>query len=102
VANLLKYIESANLGKVESEQEILSLTTLFNEFIMTSLRTIWGCDLTIVKQKFGSEKAENLLLNAMPFIESNQMFYSQGKLILTPEGRLFTDGISATLFEDEA
>ncbi|MFZ4550099.1 MAG: coproporphyrinogen III oxidase, partial [Bacteroidales bacterium] len=101
VANLLKYIETANSGKVESENESLSITTRFNEFIMTSLRTVWGCDLVMVKQKFGSEKAENLLLNAMPFIESGQMVYDLGKLILTPEGRLFTDGISATLFEDE-
>ena len=102
VANLLKYIESANLGKVESEQEILSPTTQFNEFIMTSLRTIWGCDLQIVRKKFGSEKAENLLLNSLPFIEAKQMFYSNGKLVLTPEGRLFTDGISASLFDEEA
>jgi oxygen-independent coproporphyrinogen-3 oxidase len=69
---------------------------------MTSLRTIWGCDLNTVKQKFGSEKAENLLLNSLPFIESKQMLYSNGKLVLTPEGRLFTDGISASLFEEEA
>ena len=102
VANLLKYIESVNLGKVESEHEILNLTTLFNEFIMTSLRTIWGCDLNTVKQKFGSENAENLLLNSLPFIDAKQMSYSNGKLVLTPEGRLFTDGISASLFEEEA
>lgn len=101
VANLVKYIETANSGNVEHDQEILNQTTLFNEFIMTSLRTIWGCDLVSAKKKFGAEKAEHLLLNATPFIESKQMIYSQGKLILTPEGRLFSDGISSTLFEDE-
>jgi hypothetical protein len=29
------------------------------------------------------------------------MLYSDGKLILTPEGRLFTDGIAADLFSEE-
>jgi len=100
VANLSKYIETADTGHVESEQELLSPVTQLNEYIMTSLRTMWGCDLVEVKRKFGVEKAEGLLLDALPFMESNQMIYREGKLILTPEGLLFADGISAQLFGD--
>ena len=101
VANLLKYIESAALGKVESEQEILSPVTQLNEYIMTSLRTMWGCDLLVVSEKFGAGIAENLLEDARHFIETEQMVYQDGKLILTPKGRLFADGISAELFTEE-
>jgi putative oxygen-independent coproporphyrinogen III oxidase len=101
IANLSKYIETAVSGNVASELEILSLATQLNEYIMTSLRTMWGCDLVLVKQKFGAENAEKLLLGALTYIETNQMVYRDGKLILTPEGRLFTDGISAALFTDE-
>jgi len=101
VANLSNYIETVNAGEVKSEQELLSPVTQLNEYIMTSLRTMWGCDLVEVKQKYGMESAENLLFDALKFIESKQMIYQEGKLVLTPEGRLFADGISAQLFGEE-
>ena len=101
ISNLNKYIETSASGKVSSELEILSPATQLNEYVMTSLRTMWGCDLVVVKQKFGAESAEKLILGALTYIEANQMVYRDGKLILTPEGRLFTDGISAALFSDE-
>ena len=98
VSHLSKYIESVAAGCVEAEQELLSPVTQFNEYIMTSLRTMWGLDLKLVSQKFGTAKAENLLNNALQFIESKQMDYREGKLLLTPGGLLFADGISASLF----
>ncbi len=101
VANLSKYISSTASGNVESEKEVLSLVTQLNEYIMTSLRTMWGCDLRYVTHKFGSGHAENLLNNSLPFIETKQMEYKAGKLLLTPEGLLFADGIAATLFIEE-
>lgn len=101
VANLADYIETVTAGEVKSEQELLSPTTQLNEYIMTSLRTMWGCDLVTVRRKFGEEIAENLLLEALTFIESKQMIYREGKLVLTPEGLLFADGISAELFTEE-
>lgn len=102
IANLGRYIETVASGAVQSEDEILSPVTQLNEYLMTSLRTIWGCDLKAVREKFGNENSETLLFNALPFIESKQMLYIDGKLILTPEGRLFTDGIAADLFTEEA
>ncbi len=101
VANLKGYIESATAGSVSSELEILSPVTQLNEYIMTSLRTIWGCDLLVVKEKYGSGEAEKLLIDSLPFIEKEQMVYREGKLFITSEGRLFTDGISSALFGEE-
>lgn len=100
VANLSKYLSSVSDGTVNAEHEVLHNSTRLNEYIMTSLRTMWGCDLVKVKSDFGSEHAENLMNEALHFIETKQMIYLNGKLILTPEGRLFTDGISAALFVD--
>ncbi len=101
IANLKSYIESAASGQVEPEQEILSPVTQLNEYIMTSLRTMWGCDLLAVRHKFGAETAEKLFGDALPFIETEQMIYQSGKLILTGQGRLFADGISSALFGEE-
>ncbi len=101
VSNLVKYIESVGTGKVESESELLGPVTQLNEYIMTSLRTMWGCDLVVVRDKFGAEVAENLLLDALGFIEKQQMIYREGKLTLTPGGLLFADGIASGLFSEE-
>lgn len=101
VANLANYIETVTAGEVKSEKETLSSVIQLNEYIMTSLRTMWGCDLVEVKRRFGEEIAESLLLDAFTYIESNQMVYREGKLVLTPEGLLFADGISAALFKEE-
>ncbi len=101
VSNLVRYIESIGNGKVESESELLSPVTQLNEYIMTSLRTMWGCDLVAVRDKFGAEVAEKLLLDALGFIEKQQMIYREGKLTLTAGGLLFADGIASELFSEE-
>jgi putative oxygen-independent coproporphyrinogen III oxidase len=101
VANLDIYIESVANGKVDAEEEMLSSVTQLNEYIMTSLRTIWGCDLVEVEKKFGAEQAESLLNRVNTFIEAKKMNYHNGKLILTEEGLLFADGIASELFGEE-
>ena len=101
VSHLTKYLESVASGQAEAGQEILSPVTRLNEYIMTSLRTMWGCDLTLVGQRFGPGCAENVLNGSLPFIEAKQMEYLDGKLILTSAGLLFADGIAAELFSEE-
>jgi len=101
VSHINRYIDSVASGMVESETETLSLVTQFNEYIMTTLRTMWGCNLEVVNQKFGQAAAANLLADAQRFIETGRMIYEENKLKLTPEGILFADGIAADLFRDE-
>lgn len=100
VSNLNEYIESVQQGEVKAGIENLTLTDRFNEYIMTSLRTMWGCDLVKVKTEFGMDVAEDLLLNATGYLEKNQMVYNKGNLVLTSEGLLFADGISSALFRE--
>ncbi len=101
VANISNYILSVASGMVESGTEILSPITRLNEYIMTTLRTMWGCNLDVFKQEFGQAMAENLLADAQHFIASGKMIYTENALKLTPEGILFADGIAADLFRDE-
>lgn len=101
VANISSYINSVTSGGVASETEILSPVTRLNEYIMTTLRTMWGCNLDVIKQEFGHDKAEKLLAGAQHFIGSGRMIYEENAIKLTPEGILFADGIAADLFTDE-
>lgn len=101
VSNIAKYIATAGRGRVQQETELLSPVTQRNEYIMTSLRTMWGCDLGYVRHTFGAPAAHDLLLAAQGCIEKKLMVNQDGKLLLTARGRLFADGIAAGLFLDE-
>jgi oxygen-independent coproporphyrinogen-3 oxidase len=102
VSNLGQYIRGmANPEKI-IETEQLSVSQRFNEYVMTSLRTVWGCDSEHIRNVFG-EKRKDL------FIDSTGKFIKRGLLrcegsiyYLTEEGKLFADGIASELFADEA
>jgi oxygen-independent coproporphyrinogen-3 oxidase len=77
--------------------EALTSTMRVNEYIMTSLRTIWGCDLKYVRAQFG----ESFYVGLREKIEAiNPQWYilEDNKLILTTQGRLLTDAIARDLF----
>ncbi|HUQ64779.1 MAG TPA: radical SAM family heme chaperone HemW [Flavitalea sp.] len=101
VANNALYIKSISDGQVPFEMEMLSATQCFNEYIMTSLRTIEGTDLKVAKVRFGDEPAKDLIKNSHKFIERGWMQHVSDRLVLTKEGRLFADGIAAELFEED-
>jgi oxygen-independent coproporphyrinogen III oxidase len=98
IANNALYIKSLGEGVVPFEYELLTDTQRFNEYVMTSLRTMEGTDVEVVKHKFGVEVADDLAKNSLRFIERGLMMKEKNKLILTEEGKLFADGIASDLF----
>jgi oxygen-independent coproporphyrinogen-3 oxidase len=104
VANNALYIKSLAANGLEGssivEKEILTPVQQLNEYIMISLRTIEGCDLQYVKEKFGTEKARNLEKRAERHVSGGKMTMTE-KLVLTKDGRLLADGIAADLFFDK-
>ena len=70
ISNLTKYIQLVNadidpdpdMGRYY-EKEILSTEDKFNEYVMTSLRTSWGCDIEKISAKYGSSYSEHFLKN---------------------------------------
>ena len=102
VANNARYIQSIQVeGMVPFEQEILTHVQRLNEYIMTSLRTMWGCDVAKISAEWGSDYGIQLLQEAQKFVEAGRMMVSNGRLLLTQEGKLFADGIAAELFFTE-
>jgi oxygen-independent coproporphyrinogen-3 oxidase len=98
-ANNALYIQAVSVeGKIPFEQEVLTPIQRLNEYIMTSLRTMWGCDLAKVEMEWSSDYKAQLLREAVQFIESGKMRSQDNKLLLTNEGRLFADGIASDLF----
>ncbi len=101
VANNALYIKSLLAeGKAVYEEETLTPVEHLNEYIMTSLRTIWGCDLDKITNEWGSDAAKQVLDSAALFIEKEQLRYENHKLLLTHKGKLFADRIAGSLFLD--
>lgn len=98
IANNALYIKNVSNGNLLYEEEHLTQKQRLNEYIMTSLRTIWGCDLGKVSAEYGEASTDALKKSASVFIENGKMLYENNKLILTNAGKLLADNIAAELF----
>lgn len=103
IANNSLYINSIlSEGKCNDETELLTETNRINEYIMTSLRTMWGLSLDYVTNNFGSGIAEEISKQVIVFIDKKQMTMQDNTLYLTRSGKLFADAIAAELFFTES
>lgn len=98
ISDIQTYISGITEGEVITDKESLSLSDLYNEFVMTSIRTQWGCDLQIVANRFGKEKMEYLLKEANIYIKNKWLIREGEVLFLSEEGKLYADRIASTLF----
>jgi oxygen-independent coproporphyrinogen-3 oxidase len=65
---------------------------------MTSLRTMWGCDLQKIRKDFGEESGARFSVLGSRYIERGEMIVKDNVYYLTDKGKLFADGIAADLF----
>lgn len=98
IRNNAEYIRRVNSNFQWFEKEELSLNTRYNEYVMTSLRTQWGCDLHYIRETFGNVYLEYLLKQSQIFLQSGKIIHSENKLKLTSEGKILADKIASDLF----
>ena len=99
IANNALYTKSILLNnELTYEEEKLTPTEHLNEYIMTSLRTMWGCDLQKIRNEWGEDYAKQVVESSYEFRERKWLTEQDNKLILTPAGKLFADRIAGALF----
>ena len=98
VANNAKYIKNLNENILPKETEILSEKDQFNEMLMIGLRTIWGTDLSKMKEKFSSEIMEKLNKEIQPKISDGILIIENNHLKIPEKHWFLADGIAADLF----
>ena len=84
--------------KMLYEEETLTPAQHLNEYIMTSLRTMWGCDLDKIAREWDSTSANTIEKSSHLFQEKRWIKQDGNKLILTNIGKLFADKIASELF----
>ncbi len=97
VANNHRYIDQIAKNTPDFEIEILSLENKYNEYILTSLRTMWGVDLFYLMENFGKSIEKHFLKQVQKHID-NSIFITDKNYILTNSGKLFADRIASDLF----
>ncbi len=98
ISNNAKYIENLLKDQVPAEIERLSDADKVNEYIMTSLRTIWGMDLNKMEKDFGSGYSSQTAGSLDDFTGKNWLLIQNNVVTLTNEGKLFADHIASQLF----
>ncbi len=102
VSSLGPYLQQAGSERCVEEKEILTIVQRFNEYVMTSLRTSWGCDSEHILNGFGARYKHYLAEATAPFVLAGKVRYDGQRYFLTNLGKLFADGIASELFlEDE-
>ncbi|MGD0583159.1 MAG: radical SAM family heme chaperone HemW [Bacteroidales bacterium] len=93
VRDVKKYIAAVNGNKPFFEKEELGIKTRFNEYIMTSLRTMWGVDLEYVESMFEKEGYDYVMNLAGKFISYGMMKQEGTSLVLTTQGKMISDNV---------
>ncbi len=98
IPNNAHYLQHLLNGELAETVEELSEYDRFNEYIMTSLRTMWGTDLNKISNDFNKLFLGDTLKSVQPFIEKQWLINQDNHLVLTQEGKLFADYIASELF----
>ena len=97
IASNALYIKSLTENTIPAEMEELTETNRLNEYIMTSLRTIWGLDLDKLNTIAPGASA-GVLKAAKEHFDKGSLLQTGSLLTLTPRGKLYADNIAAGLF----
>jgi oxygen-independent coproporphyrinogen-3 oxidase len=97
VASLNRYIQIMTSGLPERVTEQLKHHEKYNEYILTGLRTMWGINLTELKNRFGEQFFQFCMENAQKYLDQKLLTREGDTLKLTREGIFISDGIMSDL-----
>lgn len=97
IRDVKKYIKAVDSGCLDFDIEELDKKTRFNEYIMTSLRTMWGISLAYVEEVFEKEGYDYLKNLSGKFIDYGLMKQEKNTLVLTNQGKMISDNIISEL-----
>lgn len=93
VSDLIKYIKELKSGQLPYEIEELDFRTRYNEYIMTSLRTMWGIDLDYIEKVFNKESHDYTINLSGKLLSYGMLRREKNSLILTDQGVMIADNI---------
>ena len=100
VSGIRKYIDALENGGSYFESEFLDQRTRFNEYLMVSLRTMWGVNTATIKDDFGEGSVNYFVENIQRFLNEELVIRNEDNYSLSPAGWLISDFIISRLIRD--
>ena len=85
-------------GVLDLKIEKLSTKDLYNEYLMTALRTLEGVSLAHIKKSFGKRYTLYLEDQVKRHLKYRNLFWDGDYLKVAKKAKFLTDGIAADLF----
>ncbi len=100
IRNNSKYIKALESGEAPYEPTNLSKEDKINEYLLTSLRTIWGVDLDFLNSRLNFSIIEYKRDALQKLQEEGLLLWNEKNVTLTKKGMLLADSVASTLFID--
>jgi oxygen-independent coproporphyrinogen-3 oxidase len=98
ISDIAAYLDKTESGERYYEKELLDEKVRYNEYIMTSLRTMWGVDMNYIETSFNKETHDYLLNLSSRFIKYGMIARTEkNNLALTDQGKMISDNIISEL-----
>jgi oxygen-independent coproporphyrinogen-3 oxidase len=98
IANNPVYVKKLEINESPYIQEDFMQGDLANDYILTSIRTIWGTDLNWLKSNFDFDLVKEKGDILQQLIKQNLIVLDNEILQLSKAGKLLADSIAASLF----
>jgi oxygen-independent coproporphyrinogen III oxidase len=100
VANNRKYTEAINQNTIPAEIENLTIADQANDYLLTTLRTSWGCDLSLMQTNYNYDVQTIHHAYLQDLQQKELATIAKGVLYLTDKGKLLADQITLDLMTE--
>ncbi len=98
VANNALYVKAITQENSPAEVETLSCADQVNEYLLTGLRTKWGCQFSELDHLLGHSFQKKQATELLKLTATGWLMVSATGLLLTETGKLFADRVASDLF----
>lgn len=92
------YLQSIQQDTLPRTLEVLDRKNHTNEYIMTSLRTQWGCDINLLHITYQYDIQQTKSAYLVALVDQGLATLQNNTLVLTTRGKLLADQIALDLF----
>lgn len=100
VSNNAQYLAAIQENRIPSTVEVLSAADQTNEYLLTGLRTKWGCKIVVLDVLSASDFQRALNPELSSLYKKGWLEIKDGTILLTQAGKLFADRVASELFID--
>ena len=98
ISNNIKYIKALFQSQLPLVKESLNTQEMYNEYVMTSLRTKWGCNLIEIEKDYSISFSHYFKAQIKSYEVNGYVFENKGIYTLSEKGKLIADRITSDLF----